>query len=79
MSSPMLSNSLSPNPRVVPAALDKRKPEVTVGFSGSKGTAFLLHVSPAASSRSLATFPVRPRERKSISSSAVSVPPDTTV
>ena len=33
------------------------------GFSVSKGTAFLLHVSPACSSRSLAFFPVMPRLR----------------
>ena len=62
---------------VVPAALERRRPEVTVGFSGSKGTAFLLQVSPADSRRALATFPVRPLERRSSSISAVSVPPET--
>ena len=42
-----------PKPRVVPAGEPSRMPEVTVGFSGSNGTAFLLQVMwarPSASS-----------------------------
>jgi len=46
---PMRSNSFSLKPRVVPAAVPKRKPEVTKGERGSLGIAFLLQVKPARS------------------------------
>ena len=35
---PISWNSFTPNPRVVPAGVPSRIPEVTVGFSGSNGT-----------------------------------------
>ena len=41
-----LSNSCTPNPRVVAAGVPNRIPEVIAGFSGSNGTPFLLQVIP---------------------------------
>ena len=38
-----------PKPRVVPALLERRRPEATSAGSGSKGIRFLLQVRPAAS------------------------------
>ena len=52
---PMRVNSPQPKPRVVPTALESRTPDVMWGFSSSKGTVFLLQVSPACSSLSLAS------------------------
>ncbi len=51
----------SPIPAVVTAAVPRRRPLVTNGFSGSFGIAFLLQVMPASSSASCATLPVTPK------------------
>ena len=67
----------SPIPAVVHDAVPSRSPLVTNGFSGSFGIAFLLHVIPAASSASCATFPVTPNGRRSTSIRWLSVPPET--
>ena len=48
-----------PKPRVVPAGVPSRTPEVTVGFSGSNGMPFLLQVMWARPSAASATLPVR--------------------
>ena len=47
-----------PKPRVVPAGVPSRMPEVTDGFSGSNGMPFLLQVMWARSSAASATLPV---------------------
>ena len=47
ISLPISRNSASPKPRVVPAGVPRRTPEVMVGFSGSLGTPFLLQVMKA--------------------------------
>ena len=52
-------------------------PEVTVGFSGSKGMPFLLQVMWARPSAASATLPVRRFGRRSTSIRWVSVPPET--
>ena len=52
-------------------------PEVTVGFSGSNGTAFLLMVMCARPSAFSATLPVSFLARRSTSIRCVSVPPET--
>ena len=44
---PTCWNSATPKPRVVAAGVPKRSPEVTNGFSGSKGMPFLLQVIAA--------------------------------
>ena len=44
ISRPTSRNSAAPKPRVVPAGVPSRMPEVTVGFSGSNGMPFLLQV-----------------------------------
>ncbi|CLQ58193.1 Uncharacterised protein [Mycobacterium tuberculosis] len=41
---PISVNSASLKPRVVPAGVPRRIPEVTNGFSGSNGMPFLLQV-----------------------------------
>ncbi len=64
-------------PAVVTAAVPRRSPLVTNGFSGSFGIAFLLQVIPARSSASCATLPVTPNGRRSTSIRWLSVPPDT--
>ena len=66
-----------PKPRVVPAGVPSRMPEVTVGFSGSKGTPFLLQVMPARPSAVSAALPVSPFGRRSTSIRWLSVPPET--
>ena len=48
-----------------------------MGFSGSKGTPFLLQVMPARSRLSSVMLPVRPLGRRSTSMRWVSVPPVT--
>ena len=53
-----------PKPRVVPAGVPSRMPEVTIGFSGSYGMPFLLQVMwarPSASLGHLAGEPLRPQ------------------
>ena len=50
ISAPTCRNSACPKPRVVPAGVPSRTPDVTKGFSGSFGMAFLLQVRPARSS-----------------------------
>ena len=77
MNDAISSISASPIPAVVTAAVPRRRPLVTNGFSGSLGIAFLLHVTPARSSASWATFPVTPNGRRSTSIKWLSVPPDT--
>ena len=52
-------------------------PEVTVGFSGSNGTPFLLTVMWARPSAFSATLPVSFLGRRSTSIRCVSVPPET--
>ena len=64
-------------PAVVTAAVPRRSPLVTNGFSGSFGIAFLLTVMPARSSASWACLPVTPKGRRSTSIRWLSVPPDT--
>ena len=64
---PTLRNSAGPKPRVVTAGVPSRMPEVTVGFSGSKGIAFLLQVMPARSRLSVAALPVSFFGRRSTS------------
>ena len=66
-----------PKPRVVPAGVPSRTPEVTVGFSGSKGMPFLLQVMWARPSAASATLPVSRLGRRSTSMRWVSVPPET--
>ncbi len=44
ISLPISRYSASPKPRVVPAGVPRRMPEVTKGFSGSNGMPFLLQV-----------------------------------
>jgi hypothetical protein len=58
-SSACIDREFRAKPRVVPTALDSRSPDVMVGFSVSKGIAFLLQVRPAASNLSLACLPVQ--------------------
>ena len=67
-----------PKPRVVPAGVPSRTPDVTNGEAGSNGTAFLLHVIPARPSAASAALPVTPLPCRSTSTTWVSVPPDTT-
>ena len=66
-----------PKPRVVPAGVPSRMPEVTVGFSGSNGMPFLLQVMWARPSATSATLPVSRFGRRSTSIRCVSVPPET--
>ena len=66
-----------PKPRVVPAGVPSRTPEVTVGFSGSNGMPFLLQVMWARPSAASATLPVSRFWRRSTSIRCVSVPPET--
>src|SRR5215472_7163050 len=75
--SPICWNSAMPKPRVVPAGVPSRTPEVTVGFSGSNGMAFLLQVIRARPSAASATLPVSRFLRRSTDIKCVSVPPDT--
>src|SRR6516164_5678230 len=75
--SPICWNSAMPKPRVVPAGVPSRTPEVTVGFSGSNGMAFLLQVIRARPSAASATLPVSRFLRRSTNIKCVSVPPDT--
>ena len=49
---------LTPKPRVVPAGVPRRMPEVTNGFSGSNGMPFLLQVMSARPSAFSARLPV---------------------
>ena len=74
---PARRSSAAPDPRGVAAGVQGRITEVTVGFSGSLGTAFLLQVMAARSRAASAALPVRPLERKSTSMRWVSVPPET--
>ena len=53
--------------RVVPAGVPRRTPDVTIGFSGSKGMAFLLQVRCARLSAASATLPVSFLGRRSTS------------
>ena len=62
---------------VVAAGLPSRTPEVTIGFSGSKGMPFLLQVRWARFRPPSATFPVSPFGRRSTSTRWLSVPPVT--
>ena len=66
-----------PKPRVVPAGVPSRMPDVTVGFSGSNGMPFLLQVMWARPSAASATLPVSRLGRRSTSIRWVSVPPET--
>ena len=63
--------------RVVPAGVPRRTPEVTIGFSGSKGMAFLLQVRCARFSAASAALPVTRFGRRSTSRRWLSVPPVT--
>ena len=74
---PINSNSFSLKPLVVPAGVPNLTPEVTQGFSGSKGTPFLLHVKPALSKLASASLPVNFFGLKSTKARWVSVPPET--
>ena len=58
MKFPIVLNSLSEKPRVVPAGVPSRIPLVIVGFSGSKGMLFLLQVMFALPNDNSAVFPV---------------------
>ena len=77
ISSPTCWNSATPKPRVVPAGVPRRMPEVTVGFSGSNGMPFLLQVMWARPSAASAALPVSFFGRRSTSIRWVSVPPET--
>ena len=66
-----------PKPRVVPAGEPSRMPEVTIGFSGSNGTPFLLQVMLARPSAISAALPVSFFGLRSTSIRWVSVPPET--
>ena len=65
------------NPRVVMAGLPMRMPDVTNGFSGSLGIAFLLTVMPARDSAASASLPVIRFGRRSTRNRWQSVPPET--
>ena len=58
MYSPIWRNSATPKPRVVPAGVPSRMPDVIIGFCGSKGMPFLLQVMRARPSAASATLPV---------------------
>ena len=75
MSSPILSISRSPIPRVVTAGVPMRMPLAVIGGFGSNGMAFLLTVMPALSRAASATLPVIPFEKTSTSIRWLSVPP----
>ena len=77
MSSPTRRNSATPKPRVVQAGEPSRMPEVTIGFSGSNGTPFLLQVMWARDSAASAALPVSFFGRRSTSIRWLSVPPAT--
>jgi glycine hydroxymethyltransferase len=62
---------------LVAAGVPRRIPDVTIGFSGSNGTPFLLQVISARSSATSDISPVRFFGRKSTSTIWLSVPPDT--
>ena len=70
-------NSPTPKPREVPAGVPRRMPEVTIGFSGSKGTPFLLQVMWARPERRLGGLAGQPFGRRSTSIRWLSVPPAT--
>src|SRR5690242_17452845 len=53
----------------------RRMPPAVMGGVGSKGIEFLLTVMPARSSAGCASFPVMPREYRSIRKRWLSVPP----
>ena len=74
---PTCLNSATPKPRVVAAGVPRRIPEVTNGFSGSKGMPFLLQVIAARTSAFSETLPLRPLGRRSTSIRWLSVPPET--
>ena len=73
----MYWNSATPKPRLVPAGVPRRMPDVTIGFSGSNGMPFLLQVIWARPSATSATLPVSFFGRRSTSIRWVSVPPET--
>src|SRR5687768_3035550 len=75
MSSPIVSISRSPMPRVVTAGVPMRMPLAVIGGLGSNGMAFLFTVMPALPSAASAALPVRPRENTSTSIRWLSVPP----
>ena len=70
-----MSSSL--RPRVVTAGVPTRTPEVTKGFSGSLGMAFLLTVMCTSSRRFSISLPVMCMGRRSTSMRWLSVPPET--
>ena len=73
----MRVNSAVPKPRVVPAGVPTRMPEVIVKGAVSKGTPFLLQVMWARPSAASAPFPVSFFGRRSTSAMWLSVPPVT--
>ena len=77
MSPPTVAISASFMPRVVSAGVPMRTPEVTIGFSGSKGIMFLLTVIAAFPRTASATLPVSFFGRRSTSMRWLSVPPET--
>ncbi len=70
-----ISSSLKP--RDVIAGVPIRTPEVTNGFSGSNGIAFLFAVMCTSSNKASASLPVRFSERTSNNNRWLSVPPET--
>ena len=74
---PICWNSATPKPRVVPAGVPSRTPEVMVKGAVSNGTPFLLQVIRACSSAASVALPVTPLGRRSTSIRWLSVPPDT--
>ena len=62
----ILRNSSVPNPRVVHAGVPNLIPDVIIGLSLSKGIPFLLQVMLALPNEACASFPVTPKDLKSI-------------